>query len=294
MRRPYLLAASVLAVVTVTFYFSVSARAAMRMTRDSDVSTKYFGTQTYADPESGLVPAQDQFGAYERRQRIVDARDWPRAVLVEDRYVVRDLGNGSVLFDYTTRERVDPRTGAWAAEDHKGEIVVFPRNTEKRTYVMRSNYLEGIPLRFVGEDDVGGLDTYIFAYRGPINYTTAYKGTAEFPGVPVDAGQEIRCSDDQFYYRTWIEPTTGIAVKVEEGCRSGSYIYDAATGKRIRAVDRWTGAAAGADLARRVSEVHKERELLLLYTRYIPAFFAALSVLLLLLGLRRPPRPSSG
>ena len=169
----------------------LGARWTMRIRRDWSLSTRYVGTQTNADPKSGIIPRQDQFGTYERRIRVTDASDWPHSVMLEDRYTVRDISDGAILFDYTTHERVDPRTGAWNTGAYKGEIVVFPRNAEKRTYVMRSNYLEGIPLAFTGTDRIGDLDTYIFAYRGPEEYTAAYMGTPEYPGVSVKRGRRF-------------------------------------------------------------------------------------------------------
>ena len=286
MRRPYIVGAIVLAALAGAWHFWLGDRWTTRIPRDWDLSTRYVGTQTNADPKSGVVPRQDQFGTYERRIRVTDASDWPRAVVLEDRYTVRDMNNGAILFDYTTHERVDAQTGAWSAGAHKGEVVVFPRNVEKRTYVMRSNYLESVPLRFAATDEVGGLATYIFSYHGAEEYTAAYKGTAEYPGVPVKPGQEIRCADDQFYYRIWIEPATGEQVKVEEGCPSGDFIYDIATGARLEAVDRWNGATAGADLALRVSEVYGERKAFLCASLYIPLALVTISALLLMLDFR--------
>jgi hypothetical protein len=286
MRRPYIVGAIVFVALAGAWHFWLGARWTMRIGPHWSLSTKYVGTQTDADPQTGILPAKDQFGTYVRSIRVTDASDWPRTVLLEDRYTVRHMSKGTAIFDHTTHERVDPQTGAWAAGPHKGEIVVFPRHVERRTYVMRSNYLESVPLAFAGTDRVGGIDTYLFAYRGRGEYTAAYKGTSEYPGLTVKPGQEIRCADDQFYYRIWVEPTTGALVKVEEGCPAGDFVYDIATKARLAAVDRWSGVAAGADLARRIAEVHDLRRAFLLSSRYFPGTLLAISLLLLILGVR--------
>jgi hypothetical protein len=157
---------------------------------------------------------------------------------------------------------------------------------------MRSNYLEGIPLSFAGTEDIGGLPTYVFAYHGRGEYTESYKGSAEFPGVPVKPGQEIRCADDQFYYRIWVEPRTGSQVKVEEGCPSGDFIYDIASNARLEAVDRWNGVTAGAELARRVEEVYSLRRRFLLASVYVPAAMLAAAIVLAGLAFARGPQPN--
>jgi hypothetical protein len=286
MRRPYIIAGIAFAAFAGAWHFWLAPRWTMRIPHDWRLSARYLGTQTNADPKSGLVPVKDQFGTYDRQVRVVDARDWPHSVLLEDRYTVHDMNGGATLFDYTTHERVDPRTGAWSAGVHNSEIAVFPRNVQRQTYVMRSNYLEGVPLAFAGTDQIDGLDTYVFAYRGRGEYTNSYKGTAEVPGVPVEPGQEIRCADDQFYYRTWVEPRTGEQVKVEEGCPSGDFVYDIATNTRRAAVDRWNGVTAGGDLARRVSEVYNERRTFLWVSLYFPVGLLGISAVLVALGLR--------
>ena len=73
---------------------------------------------------------------------------------------------------------------------------------------------------------------------------------------------------------------------MEEGCPSGDFIYDIATKTRLVAVDRWNGVTAGADLALRVSDVHRLRRVFLWASLYFPASLLAISVPLLALGLR--------
>src|SRR5207245_2710952 len=164
------------------------------------------------------------------------------------------------------------------------------RYAERGTYRLRSNYVKGIALGFTGEDDLDGLTTYRFAYQGRGEYTESYSGTAQYPGVHVRPGEEIRCADDQFYFNVWIEPVTGELVKLEEGCPSGDYVYDVATNEQRQAVDRWHGVTDGDAVIQRIAEVRRLRWRYLWAARYLPLTFLAAGAVLLGLGVRRPPR----
>lgn len=287
MRRSYIVAAIALAALAAVWHFWLGNRWTTRVPRDMAFATKYVGTQTNADPKTGVVPKQDALGTYDRTIRVTDAADWPRSVVLQDNFTVRDIQTGAVLFDYVTKERVDPRTGAWADGPYKGDIVFFPRNVQKRTYTMHAYYIPGVPLKFSRVDEIGGLESYLFSYRGPIEYTAIFAGTPESPGVTVLAGQEIRCADDQFYYRIWVEPRTGSQVKVEEGCLSGDFVYDKVTGKKVAAVDRWNGVTSGADLAARITEVHNARRIYIWAALYLPGILLIGSLGILVVGLLR-------
>lgn len=280
-RRIAAAAGTVLALFAVVWHFWLSTPWTIRIPRDWKLVADYVGTQTFPDPKTGVLPDRDDLGTYRRALVVTDVSQWPNSVVLEDRYEVRDLKTKAITFQYVTRETVDPRTGAWSEGPHKGEIVVFPTGVEKRTYTMRSSFVKGVPLAFSGEEDIDGLRTFVFSYRGPAEYTESYAGTPEFPGVPVPAGQEIRCADDQFYYRVWVEPRTGAQVKLEEGCPSGDYLYDIATNRRFAAVDRFSGETSGDNLMRRVSEVYRARRAYMWAAVYFPVGLLALSVALL-------------
>jgi hypothetical protein len=275
MKRSWIVASVAFALLAAVWHFGLGRRWTVRLSRNASFATKYVGTQTNADGVTGVVPNEDALSRYDRTIRVVDAAEWPQSVVVLDSYRARDTQTGAVLFEYLTHERVDPRTGAFSNGPHEGDIVVFPRNVEKRSYTMRSNYLAGVPLAYSGEGDVGGLNTYVFSYRGPLDLTAAFAGTAQYPGVAIQAGQEIRCADDQFYYRVWVDPLTGEQAKVEEGCLSGDYIYDKVSGRKLAAVDRWNGETSGADLAARVTEVYDARRTYAWASLYIPGILAA-------------------
>jgi hypothetical protein len=287
MRRTYIAAAVALAALAAFWNFSLGPRWTRRVPRNAVLTTQYVGTQTNADPRTGIVAARDALSTYERIVLVKDAADWPRSVILEDRYTVLNIETGAVDFEYIATERIDPETGALAAGPHKGEIVLFPRNVQQRDYAMRSNYIPGLLLKFSGVHEIGGLTTYLFAYQGPIEYAAIYAGTPQSPGLKVLPGQDIRCADDKFYYRIWVEPITGTQVQVQEGCLSGDFVYDKATGTKVSAIDRWNGVTAGANLASVITEIYQARRVYL-SALYLPAILLTSSLGVLVIGrLRR-------
>jgi hypothetical protein len=81
-----------------------------------------------------------------------------------------------------------------------------------------------------------------------------------------------------------IEPRTGSQVQVEEGCPSGDFVYDMSTGKKVAAIDRWSGVTTGSDLAARITEVYKARRAYMFETIYVPAILLIVAAGILALG----------
>ena len=268
------------------WHFVLAERWTQRIPPGWSFQGRYTGTLTFADPAMHRLPERDEIGEYERSIRVMSDTGRPRSVLLEDRYTIRDARTQKVSWEYVTTAAVDPRTGAHVAPPYAGDVALFPRNVAKRTYVMRGNYLKGIPLAFEKEDVIDGLRTYLFAYRGRAEYSEAYAGTTEYEGVKLAPGQDIRCAEDQFYYRAWVEPTTGALVRLEEGCPSADSVFDTTTGRLVYPLIRWTGVTMGNDLLQRTSEVHRLRWRYLLASRYVPLALLASGVVLLGLGLR--------
>jgi len=249
-------------------------------------ASRYSGTVRYADPRTGRLPDGDQIADYDRVQHLVDETGRPRWVVFEERQVVHEIGTGTVVFEYATRDTVDPRSGAHLAARYHADVAVFPREVARTTYRLRSNYLKGIPVTFERDDTLEGLPTYVFSYHGRAESTESYAGTHDFPGVRAPPGQQIWCGDDRFYYRTWVEPHTGEQVKLEEGCPAGDYLMDVATGRRVAPIARWTGVTAGDALIERLSEVRTLRQRYLWVQWYTPAALLGAGVLLLALAVR--------
>jgi hypothetical protein len=287
MRRSYIAAAIALAAFAAVWHFSLGSRWTRRVPRDAVFTTQYVGTLTNADPKTGIVPERDALSTYERVIVVKDAADWPRSLILEDKYTARNIETGMVDFEYIATEHIDPETGALAEGPHKGEIVLFPRNVQQRNYRMRSNYIPGLLLKFSGVHEIGGLETYLFSYKGPVEYAAVFAGTPETPGIKLLPGQDIRCADDNFYYRIWVEPRTGTQVQIEEGCLSGDFVYDKATGNKVSAIDRWNGATAGSNLTSGLTEIYSARRVYL-SALYLPGILLIGSLAVLTIGrLRR-------
>ena len=247
----------------------------------------YIGIQTFPDPVTGVLPEKDVTGVYERMIRIKSEEVHRRTVRLEDHYVIRNALSGKVEWEYVYAADVDPATGQHVTAPYRGEYFVFPRHVEKRQYVLRYSYMKGLPLDFEKEDWIDDVQTYVFSYRGRCEYTEAYAGTEEYAGVKVEPGQEISCADDQFFIRVWVEPVTGEAVKVEEGCYSADYVYEIATGKPVRPVLRWGGMTAGDDVIRRLEVVRSQRMHQLWEEWYFPAALLVAGLALLGAGALR-------
>ncbi|MEO5888140.1 MAG: porin PorA family protein [Anaerolineales bacterium] len=241
----------------------------------------YIGISTFTDPNTGEIPAEDSTGIYERSIRIVSETERPRAVQVEDTYTTRDINTGQITWEYILNAEVNPATGEHLEPQFRGQYLVFPRRVEKKAYRLRSNYLKDIPVAYQSEENIEGLTTYLFAYEGRGEYTESYLGTEQYPGVPIEAGQEIKCAEDQLVIKLWVEPLTGEVLKVEESCLSGDYIYDIASGQKIAAILRWAGTTAGDDILIRADQIRAERTRLLWFDVYIPIITALTGILLL-------------
>ncbi len=243
----------------------------VRLTPDWRWQGQYIGIITEPEPATGRFPSRDKVGLYERAARVLGPAPGEEAVIVEDRFTIRDPAAGKPTWEYILRSAVNPRTGRHAAAAHSGDQFVFPRDTRKSGYRIRFNYLEGVPVAFHGEETVEGIPVYVFTYRGRAEYTRCYAGTPDYPGAKVKQGQDIRCAADQFSIRFWVEPLTGEILKLDEGCPSGDWIYDVASGKALQPLLRWGGVNTGDDLLLRAAFIRGERRRLLWMGLCLPA-----------------------
>lgn len=241
----------------------------------------YVGIQTNALPNADTLPTRDVLSQYQRAIRVIESSGRPDSVTVEDSYRLTEIGTGKLQYDFVVTYVVDPRTGALV--HHPGEIFLFPRHVQKRTYLLRASYLKGLPMRFLREEEVEGITTYVFGHNGRGEYTEFYEGVVDGRRVEIPDGEEVRCANDQFRYRTWVEPVTGVVVKAEESCLSGDFAYDRATGRRLHAVDRFFGTTAGADVTALVNRARIGRLRVMLLDQAIPLLLLAGGAVLLLL-----------
>lgn len=284
-KRLFIFSGLLLISFSALWYFVIEPRLNPRLPEGWHWEAEFIGELTLPDEKTSRFPEESVPSVYIRTARIVDppaaTEIKPGQLLIEDSFIIVNPVNGEYLWEYIYRALVDSETGMHLTPEYTGDIYVFPRNTEKKTYRYRSNYVEGIPLEFMREEKIGDLHTFLFGYKGRGEYTESYEGSDKYPGVPVAAGEEIKCGDDQFIFKAWVEPVTGEIIKLEESCYSGDYIYKTATGRQIAPVMRWGGATAGDDVIHRTEAISRERLNILLKTRYIHAlmFVAGLACL---------------
>lgn len=283
-RRVLLTLGLVLLGLTALWHFGLGARWTQRIPPGWAWESKFIGISAYADAQTGKLPEKDAVSIYERQIRLVAETAHPRAVQMEDSYVIRDPQTGQKIWEYIYRALADPQTGAHLQAEFRDEVYLFPREVARQTYRLRNNYVEGVPLAFQRAEEIEGLETYLFAYKGRGEYTEAYGGTKDYPGTTVAAGQEIKCADDQFVLQIWVEPVTGEMLKIRENCLTGDYIYDIASGQPQAGVLRWGGETAGDDLIQRAAWIRAERMKYLAAARYLPLSLLLASVLCLGLG----------
>ncbi|MDX6290828.1 MAG: hypothetical protein QOH42_2627, partial [Blastocatellia bacterium] len=267
--------------ITAIWQFVLAPRLTPRIPSGWSWTTDYIGFQTYADPQTGKIPEQDVSTTYRQSIKIVPNSERPGLVVLDSNYTINDITSGQVSWEYELLASVNPQTGEHLKPEYRGDYFVFPRNVEKKTYRLRFSYLKGVPLAFQKEVEVEGLNTYLFAYRGRGEYTESYAGTEKYEGTKVKSGQEIKCGDDQYFFNIWVEPLTGATIKIEEGCHSGDYVYDIATGAQHEAISRWDGSTAGDDVIDQVKSAGAERTRLLWIDRYLPLMFLLAGLLCL-------------
>lgn len=281
-----------LVAAAVAFPATIARRWTDRIPAGWSWEANFVGVGTPADPETGAFPTKDGVNAY-KRTIAIKAEDGD-VVVLDDLYRTYDPMTGKINYEYIYGAPVDRRTGEHAGGEHAGEQYLFPRGVERRPYVLRMTYMKGIPLAFAGEESIDDLPTYVFSYVGRGEYTESYAGSPDYAGIRVEPGQEIRCAEDQFRFRAWVEPVTGEFVKIEESCLTGDYVFDTASGRRLREVMRWGGATAGTDVANRVRAIRSQRWVILWASRYGPGAAAGLGMLLVIAGLASGRRGGGG
>lgn len=290
LKNKLLIAGSVLLLLAGLYRVFLSPLWLQRIPPGWQYDMRFVGTQTNAAPGADTLPTEDVLSQYHRTVRVISDAARPDSVVVRDRYLLTEIGTGKVQYDFLVEFLVDPRTGEHV--EYPGEIFVFPRGTEKKTYRIRSSYLKGVPLRFMGEEDVENLNTYLFGFTGRAEYTEFYEGIVDGRKLDLPEGQEVRCAHDMFRYRAWVEPKTGTMVRVDESCVSGDYAYDKASGEQLYPLDRFAGVTEGDDLARLVDAARIARLSMIWLGQLMPVLLA-LAGAICLFGAFRRGRPTS-
>lgn len=275
----WLWAGLALITLSVLWHFGVSPYWDERFPEGWGQEFNFIGISTAPDLSTDQFPPLDDTAVYQRVFAIIDRQ--PHALMMEDHYVIRDELTDAITYDYILRAEIDPRTAQHLNPEYQGDYYLFPRQVQKTTYRLRQSFIKGIPLVFQAVEMIGDLEAYRFSYHGAAEYTESYIGLTDARGRQVEAGQEIRCADDQFRLTLWVEPVTGEILKIDESCYSGDYIYDVATGEQRIPVLRWGAVTAGDDVQLRSDAVRLQKTRLLWVTRAIPLLFLAAGVVCL-------------
>ena len=273
-----------LLIVAVIWKLWVAPQWTQRMPTGWEWQANYIGVSAVPDPATKQLPTANMPMIYQRSIQIISDTGRPQSVQVADSYTIRDIGTGNLTWEYVLRTEIDPVTGQHLTPSYRGQYLVFPRHVEKTIYRLRMNYLEDVPVTYQHEELIEGLRVYLFEYRGRGEYTRSYIGTEQYAGVDIQPGQEIKCADDQFVFKAWVEPLTGEILKLHEQCLSGDYIFDIATGEKFAPVLRWSATTAGDDILIRADHIRTERLHLLWIDLYIPLFIASMGMILCIFG----------
>ncbi|TDD10290.1 DUF3068 domain-containing protein [Nonomuraea deserti] len=140
---------------------------------------------------------------------------------------VNDVTNGKPGIDFTERRSAfDKRSGVGLnccgvsidkePVELQGQIYKFPFDVEKKSYmVFNSTAGKAFEAKFVGEEQVGGLNTYKFEQVVPETRTQTLTAPADWFGMGESGDVQL----DRVYSGTntfWIEPTTGAPVRQEQ------------------------------------------------------------------------------
>lgn len=167
-------------------------------------------------------------------------------------------------------------SGRHTEPGYTSDYFFFPRGVQKTTYAVRNTSYAELPLAFQREENVSGINTYLYSFKGDLTNTAAY------PDTKLQADQSIICFNFELSY--WIEPTTGEVVKFREWCE-GDWVVNTQTGEKLYALSRWGGENSGDDLIRRTAEVGAMVNTDNWMSRNIPLLLATLGCAALLFGL---------
>lgn len=183
MKTVFLAAGLVLLGFAALWHFLVAPQWTQRIPPGWTWQTHFIGAQALPDERTGKLSEKDITILYSRETRIVDEGKRPSTVVIDDTYITKDVLTNQKTYEYAIRYPVDPRTGEHLTPAYRGDYALFPRNTARKDYRYRASYIvHGIPLAWQKEDELDGVKTDIFYYKGPIEYTITYLGTPEYPG----------------------------------------------------------------------------------------------------------------
>lgn len=278
------IAGVILLIAAGVWYFVIAPQSTQRFPDGYTWELNSLGVTGYPDEETGQYAEgttleDDPINLTLRTINADSASDG--AVRITDYYETRDATTDTVTWSFSLETLVDSETGQHVEGETAGDYFFLPRNLDKdETYVISNSSYFSLPMTFQSEEEVAGINTYLYGHYEAIDDTIA---NAAF--VELEDGQSVWCDDFSLEY--WAEPNTGEIIKYREWCE-GDWVVDNATGERLYTISRWGGETTGDDLIRRAREVNSLLNSNRMNTLYIPGALAIVGLVLLLMGFFLP------
>lgn len=241
------------------------------------------GRSSYADASTGKFPdgttLKDAPINISKRDITVSQVNADGTVELTDHFVTFDPESNAVTWELTTKATVDSVTGKYIKPEFANDYYFIPRDSQKTTYSIRNNYLQGVPFAFQNEENISGINTYHYGYKGD------YDDVISNSDVKIEPDQTIICFNLAVDF--WVEPTTGEIVKYHESCE-GDWVVNTKTNVKLYAISRWGSDNTGDDLVRRAAEVRDMLNATNMNRLYIPLLLAVVGLSVLAFALVPP------
>jgi hypothetical protein len=169
-------------------------------------------------------------------------------VAITDHFTVHNATTNAIDWEYSTNAIVNSQTGQYVEGDFSGNYYFIPRNAEKTTYTVSNSSYASLPMAFMAEEEVSGINTYHYHHKGDLPNTQSYSY------IEFEEGQSVTCFGFELDY--WVEPTTGEIIKYREWCE-GDYVVDT-DGATLYALQRWGSESTVDDILRRIDAVQSQ------------------------------------
>jgi len=227
-----------------------------------------FTTLIYTDIETGSFIDEEYLGTElnpintAERSYTVTPADTPDGIAnIYHEIRMLNIITNATVWELASNDLVNAKTGrSYGRGDDS--YFFFPSGLEKKDYVVSTSTHSGLLYTFIQEENLYGLDTYVFSFAGQVDNSLQYESL----GIAT-AEQGVICYEAKFDY--WVEPNTGEVVQFTEDC-AGDYVVNKASGEQLFPLARWRGETSGDDLIRRLDEVKSMIRQRQLVEQYIP------------------------
>jgi hypothetical protein len=236
-----------------------------------------------------VKPQPNMTVSEQNAKRIPDTAEiWAVYATVKD-------AQGVVIQQTTVLIALDRKTGAavnWANQyladgtdqpvTFKGNEFQFPFNTEKKDYaVFDENIKTTVTAKFKAEEDINGLNTYHFQSQVPDTPLDLPQNDLDALGNTFAGGQggmQVIYSDTK---DVWIEPTTGVIIKVRDQQHK---VLEDANGKSIQVLLDGDFITEDASVKAAVDSAKSNTSQLKLLGIYLPVTLGIVGLVLLIVG----------